>query len=287
MTQMDLLDQGSPFDTIRRTDTSGEWWSARELMPLLGYNRWENFAVSIKRAALAARNSGSEAESHFRDATKIAPNAQGVQRSVSDYRLTRYGAYLTAMNGDPRKTEIAQAQTYFAVKTREAEVRDEPDELEQALRHVRAIEEKRAAIVRAEKAEEIVYALTPKAEQADFHRSADGLVPVGDFANKLKAWAKETHNVRVIHPEVWDFLAEIRLVIRGEKIRNNRPTAFATDRGFIKVKETEYVDSQGVAHVSVSSRLTPAGEGWAWDRAVRRIAEHGSLRPLTSMEVAS
>lgn len=124
----------------------------------------------------------------------------------------------------------------------------------------------------------------PMAAQAEFHRSADGLVPVGDFANKLKAWAKENHGVKVLHQEVWDFLADIRIVIRGDKIRNNQPTAFATDKGFVKVKETEYVDSEGFAHISISTRLTPAGEGWAWDRAIRRIAEHGSLRPSMDLE---
>jgi len=162
-----------------------------------------------------------------------------------------------------------------------------PDELEIALRNVRLIEEKRAALARAEIAEDTVFELTPKAEQADFHRSADGLISVQDFANKVKAWAKENRRAKVLHVEVWDFLGQIGLLIRGKKLRNNQPTAFATDRGFVKVKETEYVDNDGFAHTSISPRLTPAGEGWAWDRAVRRIAEHGSLAPDDGVEKRS
>lgn len=108
----------SPFDALRRTDVQGEYWTARDLMPQLGYDRWESFADAIDRAKAAARNSGGDPEQAF---SGLHEKATGGRPRV-DYRLTRFGAYLLAMNGDPRKPQIAEAQAYFAVKTREAEI---------------------------------------------------------------------------------------------------------------------------------------------------------------------
>lgn len=108
----------SPFDAIRRTrPDGGEEWSARELMPLLGYGAdWRNFADAIDRARRSAAN--VELEGLFVDVTEKTAG-----RPRADVLLTRHACYLIAMNGDPRKPEIAAAQTYFAVKTREAETR--------------------------------------------------------------------------------------------------------------------------------------------------------------------
>lgn len=112
----------TPFDTIRRTRGDGsEYWSARELMPLLGYHKWERFEMAIERATVACKNSGAEPQDHFPGAGKKVPVGSSAVRAIADRHLSRYGAYLVAMNGDPRKSEIAAAQTYFAVKTREAE----------------------------------------------------------------------------------------------------------------------------------------------------------------------
>ncbi|MBD2468759.1 BRO family protein [Nostoc sp. FACHB-145] len=107
----------SPFDSIRHLDDFGqEYWNARELMPLLGYSRWNDFKPVIERATFACKNTGNDVETHFSGATL---KSQG--RPGQDYKLSRYGGYLTAMNGDPRKPEIAAAQSYFVVKTHEAE----------------------------------------------------------------------------------------------------------------------------------------------------------------------
>jgi hypothetical protein len=91
-------------------------------MPQLGYDRWESFADAIDRAKAAARNSGNDPEQAFSGLREKATGG----RPRDDYRLTRFGAYLLAMNGDPRKPQIASAQSYFAVKTREAEVAAPP-----------------------------------------------------------------------------------------------------------------------------------------------------------------
>ncbi|MEU4558602.1 BRO family protein [Actinoplanes sp. NPDC023936] len=110
----------SPFDAIRNITAEGvEWWSARQLMPLLGYTKWERFEDAISRARLAAKNSGFDPDI---EASRLREPFGSTNQVGTNYRLSRYGAYLVAMNGDPRKPEIAHAQTYFAVKTREAEV---------------------------------------------------------------------------------------------------------------------------------------------------------------------
>ena len=111
----------SPFDGMRHLDADGEFWSARELQPVMGYSKWQDFQSAIERGKLAALNTGVDMESAFVQVAQLmgAHNLGDLRRY--DYRLSRYACYLVAMNGDPRKPEIAAAQTYFAVRTREAE----------------------------------------------------------------------------------------------------------------------------------------------------------------------
>jgi BRO family, N-terminal domain len=108
----------SPFDAILRLDQDVEYWLARELMPLLGYPRWSDFVQAVERAKVACENVKNSVTENF---SGLLLKTKG--RPKEDYRLSRYACYLVAMNGDPRKVEIAQAQTYFAIKTREAEIK--------------------------------------------------------------------------------------------------------------------------------------------------------------------
>ncbi len=114
------------FDDIIKTyqgDTENvEYWLARDLMTILGYERWENFDKAINRAMDSCRTSEIPIENHFREVTKMVPLGSGAVRSVKDYMLTRYACYLIAQNGDPKKEEIAFAQSYFAVQTRKQEL---------------------------------------------------------------------------------------------------------------------------------------------------------------------
>lgn len=102
-----------------------EFWYARELMPLLGYERWENFEKTVNRAMNSCETSGINICDHFREVTKMIQTGKGAHRPIRDYMLTRYACYLIAQNGDPKKEEIAFAQSYFAIQTRKQELIEE------------------------------------------------------------------------------------------------------------------------------------------------------------------
>lgn len=118
------LERASPFDRIRHVDQQGEWWDARELQGLLGYDRWENFDNAIEKAKLSLVNSDGLEGDHFRGVTKMIEVGKGGQRPVNSYRLSRHACHLIAQNGDPSKPEIAAAQLYFSVQARRAELMD-------------------------------------------------------------------------------------------------------------------------------------------------------------------
>lgn len=105
-----------------KTDDGVEFWLARDLQVLLGYNKWDNFKNVITKAKTACELSGQVIADHFPDVGKTIEMPKNATKEIEDIMLTRYACYLIAQNGDPRKEEIAFAQTYFAVQTRKAEI---------------------------------------------------------------------------------------------------------------------------------------------------------------------
>lgn len=117
---------GDSFEALKQVNEyDAEYWSARDLQPLLGYSQWRRFEQAIERAEISCKESGNPPEHHFAGAGKPITGGKGAVQIVDDYQLSRFACYLIAQNGDPRKPEIARAQQYFAVQTRRQELSDQ------------------------------------------------------------------------------------------------------------------------------------------------------------------
>jgi DNA-damage-inducible protein D len=124
--------QRRTFEDLRHVDEhGGEYWSARELYPVLEYSTWQKFEPVIQKAMTACENSGHAPADHFNQAGKLIEAGKGAEREIGDYYLSRYACYLIVQNCDPSKPVIAAGQTYFAIQTRRQELAD--DEAFQAL----------------------------------------------------------------------------------------------------------------------------------------------------------
>lgn len=140
MDQQSIIQYKTSFDAIASYiegedgKEKVEVWFARDLMSQLGYSKWENFQTAIGRAIDSCRTQGIDAEDYFRSVRRTIELGNGATRDVEDYMLTRYACYLIAQNGDPRKEQIAFAQSYFAVQTRKAEL------IEERLNHISRLE---------------------------------------------------------------------------------------------------------------------------------------------------
>ena len=110
-----------------------EYWLARELQSLLGYADWRNFVNAIDKAKESCKNTGELVSDHFVDVNKMVKIGSGAERPQEDHMLTRYACYLIAQNGDPKKEQIAFAQSYFAIQTRKQELLEERIQLNERL----------------------------------------------------------------------------------------------------------------------------------------------------------
>ncbi|MCI7184807.1 MAG: DNA damage-inducible protein D [Mitsuokella jalaludinii] len=124
MDRNEIITMKSQFDAIAHYDDEAqiEFWYARELQEALGYTKWSNFIRVIDKAKDACETTTHAVSNHFADVGKMISIGKGATREVEDIKLTRYACYLIAQNGDPRKDEIAFAQSYFALQTRKQEL---------------------------------------------------------------------------------------------------------------------------------------------------------------------
>lgn len=177
----------SPFDSIRqvRPDDS-EFWSARDLMSVMGYGAWREFKVPIDRAMKSAANQGHDVSRNFGRSTKMSST-----KPAENFELSRFAAYLVAMNGDPNKSEVAAAQAYFAIRTREAETAPATvTELSRLdiLKLAIAAEEEKAEL------QSQVAVMAPKADYVDTYVTDNDLMKLRTIAANLnvgETWLRD------------------------------------------------------------------------------------------------
>lgn len=217
----------------QQTEGGIEFWLARDLQYLLGYAKWDNFLNVVSKAKTACNASGHDVSDHFADVGKMVDLGSGSQREVDDLMLTRYACYLIAQNGDPKKQEIAFAQTYFAIQTRKAEL------IEQRLLEAEHVAARKKLTTTEKELSEVIYEQTggnqdfalirSKGDQALFGKTTQAMKsqwkvpdnrPLADFAPTIILKAK-------------DFAAEITIfnarqhqmtterVISSEHVTNN------------------------------------------------------------------
>ncbi len=190
--------------SAQQTEDGVEYWLARDIQHLLGYSKWENFLNVVSKARTACEVSGHQVSDHFPDVRKMVDLGSGSQREVEDIMLTRYACYLIAQNGDPKKQEIAFAQTYFAVQTRRAEL------IEQRLLEAERVSARKKLSTTEKELSEVIFEQTggnenfaiirSKGDQALFGKSTQAMKahwqvpdtrPLADFAPTIILKAKD------------------------------------------------------------------------------------------------
>lgn len=280
----------SPFDGIKRVREDGtEYWSARDLMPLLGYDRWENFTAAIERAQIAAGVQGHDVSSLFRGVTK-----KGSGRPQQDFEVARFAAYLTAMNGDPRKPEIAAAMAYFAVQTHVAENAAQspaiPQTYSEALRAAAdATDRAELEAARADEQEKIaqqrqraIEAQAPKVAKAEAHSASKEWKGRQEFAREVQHWGRRW-GYRILQESVYELLRRKKMLIAGNRRDRNHATALAEERGWAT---TEKGTDEKTGRPWKVARLSPKGQDIAWKWINEAAEQFGDVLNPKQEEVA-
>jgi DNA-damage-inducible protein D len=165
----------------QQADNGVEFWLARDLQHLLGYAEWRNFTAVVTKAKVSCEVSGHAIADHFVDVNKMVDLGSGSQREVDDIMLTRYACYLIAQNGDPKKQEIAFAQTYFAVQTRKAEL------IEQRLLETERVSARKKLTATEKELSEVIYEQTGGNQNFALIRSKGDHALFGKTTQAMKA----------------------------------------------------------------------------------------------------
>jgi DNA-damage-inducible protein D len=243
------------FEDLAHREGEVEYWLARELQDLLGYSQWRNFEPAIARAQEACRNSGQQVGDHFADVRKMVDLGSGAQREVANVALTRYAAYLIAQNSDPRKEEIAFAQTYFAVQTRKQELieaRLEQVERLEARKRLASSEKELSGVVFERLRDHESFArIRSKADAALFggcttmdmktHLGVPKARPLADFLPTITIKAKDLANEMTTH-NVKGHDLRTEPAITSEHVGSNREVRDALAKRGIKPEELAAVE---------------------------------------------
>ncbi|WP_343466393.1 phage antirepressor KilAC domain-containing protein [Rhodococcus aetherivorans] len=264
----------SPFDSIRQVRADGtEFWSARDLMPLMGYARWENFATPIERAMKTAENQGMDVSDLF-----LRSQEKTSGRPRVDFELARYAAYLVAMNGDPNIKNVADAQHYFAIQTRVAETAPAPFALPQTMGE--ALRLAADQFDRAELEASMRRQLEAKVEhdapmlaKAEAHTASTKAIHRQEFAREVQAWGQKIHGIRILQKHVFAFLAHKGMTIGGNRSDAGHATAHAVRSGWAWTDKGVSEDGYEYA----TTKLLPKGQDVAWKWITAHVEVNGTL----------
>lgn len=201
----------------QQTESGVEYWLARDLQFLLGYTAWRNFTTVVTKAKTACEVSGQTISDHFVNVNKMVELGSGSQRQVEDIMLTRYACYLLAQNGDPRKQEIAFAQTYFAIQTRRAEL------IEQRLLDAERVSARRKLTETEKELSQVIYEQTGSNQNFALIRSKGDTALFSKSTQAMKAQWKVPDNrpladfAPTIILKAKDFAAEITIFNSRER----------------------------------------------------------------------
>jgi len=196
----------------QQTDGGVEYWLARDIQHLLGYDEWRNFNTVVSKAKTACEVSGHVVSDHFVDVNKTIQMPKSAKKDIPDVMLTRYACYLIAQNGDPRKPEIAFAQTYFAIQTRRAEL------IERRLLEAERVSARRKLSTTEKELSEVIYEQTGGNEDFALIRSKGDHALFGKTTQAMKAQWKVPDNrpladfAPTIILKAKDFAAEITIL---------------------------------------------------------------------------
>lgn len=265
----------SPFDAIKQIREDGsEFWSARDLMPLLGYPEWREFRPAIDRAMTTARNQGHVVEHLF----GVNPE-KTAGRPRENFHMARFAAYLVAMNGDPRKKEVAAAQSYFAIQTRRAEVAQPVQELtfaEKTLEVMAGLQEMVEAqkAVNAKQAQQLE-AQKPVVARMKNYQANERSSNKQKFARDICKALREQLDIDALQPEVHVFLArKLNFFVAGKRSDAGEATAWA-EKNFYAETKRKVADN---GHNISQGLLTARGYDYAWAKIFAYAEVNGHIK---------
>lgn len=248
----------------QQTENDIEYWLARDIQHLLGYSEWRNFTAVITKAKTACEVSNHMISDHFVDVNKMVGLGSGGQRQVDDIMLTRYACYLIAQNGDPRKQEIAFAQTYFAMQTRRAEL------IEQRLLEAERVSARKKLTATEKELSQVIYEQTGGNQDFALIRSKGDQALFGKTTQAMKAQWKVPDNrpladfAPTIILKAKDFATEITIF-------NTRENNLGTERA---ISDEHITNNQAVRDTLLTRGIRPESLPVAEDvkKVERRLA---------------